>query len=114
LYARAQHLLRLADVARNAHRPDHRVQPRADAQVALHLARRLAHGLDDERDRAARRVEVGDRQRNSLAVLMLHHDHELAGLGGFREHRMVHLEQIGNVGKIFPIDDFEVGHRSLS
>ncbi len=50
--ADAQDLLPLADVARNAHRADDRVQARADPAIALHLARRLADGLDHQRDRA--------------------------------------------------------------
>jgi hypothetical protein len=73
-------LLGLPDVAGHAHRPHQRVQPRADPAGLLHLARGLAHGLDDQGDGALVPIEVGDRQRDALAMLVLHHDHELAAL----------------------------------
>ena len=50
-------------------------------------------------------VEVGQRQRDALAVLVGHHDDELAGLGGARHHRMLDFEQEGDVGKILAGDD---------
>ena len=112
--ADADHLLRLPDVARDAHRPDHRVQPGADAAGLLHLARGLADRLDDQRDRPAVAVEVGDRQRNALAMLVFHDDHELTGLGRLGQQRMADLQQVGDVGEIRARDDFEVGHEYLS
>ena len=42
--------------------------------------RRAADDLIDDRDRAARTVEIGDRQRDALAVLVRAHDHELPRL----------------------------------
>src|SRR6516225_5125988 len=78
--ADAHDLFGLADVARDAHRPDHRVKPRATAALLLHLARGLAHRLDDQRDRAALTVEIGDGERDALAVRVGHNDDELARL----------------------------------
>ena len=55
-------------------------------------------------------VEVGDRQRDALAVLVLHHDDELARPGGPGHQRMADLEQVGDVGEILARHDLEVGH----
>ena len=51
-----------------------------DAQVAAGLA----HGLDDERDGARRRVGVGDGQGDALGALAPAHDDELARAGAPR------------------------------
>jgi hypothetical protein len=45
-----------------------------------HLHGGLAHLLEDERDGAGLAVEVGDGQRDALAVLVDAHDDELPGL----------------------------------
>ena len=50
-------------------------------------------------------VEIGDRERNSLAVLMRHDDHELAGLCGPRHQRMMDLQRVGDVGEILTGND---------
>jgi hypothetical protein len=108
--ADADHLVRMADRGRHAHRPDQRVQPRAGAARLLHLARRLADRLDDQRDRAALAVVVGDRQRDPLAMLVQHDDDELPGPGGARHQRVAHLQQVGDVGEVLPAHDLEIRH----
>ncbi len=72
---------------------------RADPAVLLHLPGRLAHRLDHQRDRAPVAVEVGDRERDALAVLVRHDDDELAGLRRLRHQRMADLQQVGDVEK---------------
>ena len=94
-------------MARNAHRADHRAQIRADLAVLLHLPRGLADRLDDQRDRALGAVEIGDGERNALAVLVRHDDDELSGLRRFRHQRMAEFQQIGDVGKVLTRDDFK-------
>ena len=56
------------------------------------------------------RVEVGDRERDALAVFVLHDDDELARLGRPRHHRVADFEQVRDVGEILPCEDFEVRH----
>ena len=68
-----------SDDARHAHRPDERVQPRSDLAGLLHLARGAADRLDHERDRSLARIEVGERERDALALGMRHDDDELPG-----------------------------------
>jgi hypothetical protein len=41
---------------------------------------------------------------------MLHHDDELARLGGLGHLRVAHLQQVGDLGKIFTGNDLEIGH----
>ena len=43
-------------------------------------------------------------------VLVLHHDDELAGLGGLRHRRMADLQHVGDVGVVLAVDDLEIGH----
>ena len=100
-----------ADVARDAHRAHDRVEARADPAVPLHFPRRLADGLDHQRDRARVRVEIRERQRNALALLVLHHDDELAGLRRLRHRRMADLQHVRDVRVVLAVDDLEVGHR---
>ena len=83
---------------------------RADSAVLLHLPGRLADRLDDQRDRAGDAVEVGDGQRDALTVLVQHDDDELARPRRLGHQRMAHLEQVGDVGEVLPLDDLEVGH----
>ena len=90
--------------------PTRPYEPGADPAFLLHLARGLADRLDDQRDRAALAVEVGDGQRDALAVLVEHDDDELPGPGGARHHRMAHLEQVCDVGEVLPAHDLEVRH----
>src|SRR5436190_2120720 len=111
--ADADGLLRLAEVARDSHWTDDRVQPGAGAAALLHLARRLADRLDDEGDRAALAIEIGDRQRDALAARMLHHDHELARMRCPGHRRMGDLEQVRDFGEVFALQDLEVGHCNL-
>jgi hypothetical protein len=76
----------------------------------LHLAGRLADRLDHERDRALVRIEVGERQRNALALLVLHHDDELSCARRLRHQRMADVQLIGDVGVVLAVDDLEIGH----
>ncbi len=108
--AHAHHFLRLADVGGDAHRADHAVERGADLAFRLHLPGRLAHRLDHQRDGPFLAVEVRDGQRDALAVLVQHHDHELPRLRGLGHQRMAHLEQIGDIGEILACHDFEIGH----
>ena len=108
--ADAQHFLRAADVTGNAHGADDREQAGSDMAVLLHFARRLADGLDHQRDRALLGVEVGEREGNALPVFMLHHDDELPGLGGLGHRRMANLQLVGDVGVVLAPDDLEVRH----
>src|SRR5690606_13203666 len=105
----AQHLLRLADVARDAHGTHQRHEAVADVQVALHLAGGLADRLDDQRDGAALAVVVGYGERDALAVLARHDDHELAGARRLRGQRVTHREAEGAVRKALPRHDRVAG-----
>ena len=51
------------------------------------LARALAHGLNDQRDRAGGGVGIGDGQRDALGAGRPTHDDELAGLADFGDAR---------------------------
>ncbi len=57
------------------------------------FARRGADGLRDDRHAALRGVEVGDRERNALAVFVAAHDDELSGLRRTRYARCEDLHQ---------------------
>jgi hypothetical protein len=103
----------VADRGRHAHRPDERVQPRADAARRLHLLGGLADRLDDERDRAALAVVVGDRERDPFAVLVQHDDDELPRTRSARQQRMAHLEQVRRVREILAANDREIRHANL-
>jgi hypothetical protein len=46
-------------------------------------------------------------------MLVLHHDHELAGLGRLGHLRMADLQQVGDVGEVRARNDFEIGHGCL-
>ncbi len=104
----ADDLLRLADAARNAHRPDQRVECGADAALLLHFARGLADRLDDQGDRALVAVKVRDGERDALAFGVGHHDDELAGPCGPGHERVMDLEQERDGGKILPRHDREL------
>ena len=56
----------------------------------------LAHSLDHERDRAARRVRVGDRERDPLGARGAVDDDELAGAADLRDPRRLD-DQAGHV-----------------
>ena len=89
--ADAEDLLRVPERARHAHRSDHAMKRGADAAGLLHFPGRLADGLNDQRDRAGVGIEVGDGERDALAVLVRHDHHELARPGRPREQRVRNL-----------------------
>ncbi len=97
-----------ADRTRDAHRPDHRVQRGADRQLCCISFVVLPTAWITSVIVPRSAVEVGDRQRNALAVLGLHHDDELAGLRGLRHQRVAHLEQVGDGREILARNDFEM------
>ena len=84
------------------------------AAARLHLARRLAYSLDDERDGAPVAVEIRDRERNPLAALVQYDDDELPGFRRARQERRLDFEQEGDVGEVLPPHDREavlvIGH----
>jgi hypothetical protein len=47
----------------------------------------------------------------ATAVFVFHHDHELAGPGRPRHHRMCQLKQVGDIRKVLARDDPERGSR---
>jgi hypothetical protein len=73
----------------------------------LHLSRGLADRLDHQRDGAARAVEIRDRKRNALAMVIGHDDDELTRLGGAGHQRMTEFKQIGDVRKVLAPDNFK-------
>ena len=64
-----------------------------DLAFLLHLPGRLADRLDHQGDGALVAIEVGDGERNALAVLVEHDDDELPRLGGLGHQGMAHFEQ---------------------
>ena len=77
-------------------------------------AARPADLLDDERDRAGRRVEVRDADRHALAGLGHADDDELAGARVVRDARRAHHEELGDLGQVPFLDHCGhcVPHRS--
>ena len=110
--ANAHHLFGVADRAGDAHRADHRVQRRTDLAFLLHLPGGLADRLDYQRDGSLVLVEIRDGERNPLALLVEHDDHELPRPGGLGHQRMAHLQQVSGVGEILACHDLEIGHCS--
>jgi len=100
-----RHMAHLVRVGGQAQRPSKVSEFVALAVVLEHVAGGPAQRLNDQGDRPALAIEVGNRQRNALAIVAQPQHHELAGLGGAGHIGGVHLPQESSVRKLLAAND---------
>jgi hypothetical protein len=94
----------LADVAGQPQGADEIEQVIALRQ-AQHLEGGLAHRLNDHRDRAARGIEIGDREGNALAVLVDARHDEMSWAGGASHVRRAYFPKKRGGAKLLSADN---------
>ncbi len=92
------------DLALASQRPDH-VEDALTESVGRHLLRRGADRLEDDRDEARLPVEVGDRQRDPLRVVVGAEDDELSRRHGVRDVGAIELPELDVGGEVARFDD---------